>query len=132
MADEFLFPARVRYLEVDAQNVVFNMWYLGYFDEASYEYFGYRGVAYHDLIASGTDIQLVHSDLDYRSSVRWRDPLVVAVTTGKVGNTSFQLDFQARVGDRLACEARNVYVTVDTEQYAKKPVPDDFRAALLA
>ena len=30
----FRFPVSVRYLEVDQQGVVFNMWYLAYFDDA--------------------------------------------------------------------------------------------------
>ena len=29
-----IYRHRVRYLEADQQGVVFNMWYLGYFDEA--------------------------------------------------------------------------------------------------
>ena len=28
MTEPFVFPVTVRYLEVDAQNVVFNAWYL--------------------------------------------------------------------------------------------------------
>jgi acyl-CoA thioester hydrolase len=32
--DVFEFPIQVRYMEVDAQAVVFNAWYLTYFDEA--------------------------------------------------------------------------------------------------
>jgi acyl-CoA thioester hydrolase len=130
MADEFHFPVTVRYLEVDAQGVVFNMWYLGYFDEALNGYLAHCGSGYPELIASGTDVQLVHTEIDYRAGVRWGDPLVVVVSTAKVGNTSFALDFQARVGDTVACEARTVYVTVDTDAYAKKPVPADLRAAL--
>ena len=33
MSDVFTFPVTVRYMEVDAQGVVFNGWYLTYFDD---------------------------------------------------------------------------------------------------
>ena len=35
----FFFPFRVRYAEVDGQNVVFNAHYLTYFDTSITEYF---------------------------------------------------------------------------------------------
>jgi acyl-CoA thioester hydrolase len=129
--DRFLFPVTVRYLEVDAQGVVFNMWYLGYFDEALAGYLAHCGRPYPELIAGGTDVQLVHTELDYKAGVRWGDPLVIEVSTAKVGNTSFQLDFQAIVGDTVACAASTVYVTVDAKEFTKKRVPEDLRAGLL-
>jgi acyl-CoA thioester hydrolase len=46
---------QVRYLEVDQQGVVFNMWYLGYFDEAMAAYLEDGGLAYPDMLAAGND-----------------------------------------------------------------------------
>ena len=39
-------PVAVRYLEVDAQGVVFNAWYLAWFDEAMAAFFADRGLPY--------------------------------------------------------------------------------------
>src|ERR671922_7578 len=63
MADVFTFPIQVRYLEADQQGVVFNMWYLAYFDDAMAAFLAHGGLTYPDLMAAGWDVQLVHTDL---------------------------------------------------------------------
>jgi len=78
----------------------------------------------------GWDVQLVHTELDWAGPVRWGDPLEIDVTLARVGTTSFALQFAARVGDRVACNAETVYVAVETEGWTKVPVPDVLRDAL--
>ena len=68
-----IYQHQVRYFEVDQQGVVFNMWYLGYFDEAMSLFLEEGGLAYRDMLAAGYDVQLVHSDIDWQSSLRWPD-----------------------------------------------------------
>ena len=51
--DVFEFPVQVRYMEVDAQNVVFNAWYLTYFDEAFTAFLQSRGLGYQALRDGG-------------------------------------------------------------------------------
>ncbi|WP_226361142.1 thioesterase family protein [Pseudonocardia sp. ICBG1142] len=65
----FEFPVRVRYHEVDAQGVVFNAWYLAWFDEAMTEFLEHRGLTYRAMLDAGYDIQLVHTELDWRAGV---------------------------------------------------------------
>ena len=68
-----------RYAEVDQQGVVFNGHYLTWFDEACTGFLDHLGVTYPGLIATGHDIQVVHSEIDYLAGVRWRDSVRVAV-----------------------------------------------------
>jgi acyl-CoA thioester hydrolase len=126
----FEFPLRVRYMEVDAQGVVFNGWYLTYFDEAMAAFLGARGSGYPELIAAGFDTQLVHAEFDWKAGLRWQDDFVVAVSTASVGRTSFTLDFEARRAGKVTCVARIVYVVVATDGSGKRPVPPDLAAAL--
>ncbi|MGQ9349530.1 acyl-CoA thioesterase [Mycolicibacterium gilvum] len=128
-------PVVPRYAEVDQQGVVFNGHYLTWFDEACTGLLDDLGVAYPDLMAGGHDFQVVHSEIDYRSSVRWRDAVRVTAECSRVGTTSFTVTFTvlARTGDgaeRVAVRGHNVYVVVSTEDWTKRSVPDGLRAAL--
>jgi acyl-CoA thioester hydrolase len=121
---------RVRYLEVDQQGVVFNMWYLGYFDEAMADFLAEGGLPYLDMLASGHDAQLVHTEIDWRSSLRWADDARVEVSLASVGATSFSLRFAVYGGDALVATGLTVYVVVGTDGSGKRPVPPSIRAAL--
>ena len=121
---------RVRYLEADQQGVAFNMWYLGYFDEAMAVYLEEGGLAYPDMLAAGFDVQLVHTEIDWQSSLRWQDQAQVKVELGQAGTTSFDLHFTVSSEDRQVATGRTVYVVVATDGSGKRPIPDLVRAAL--
>ncbi|AFM17620.1 putative thioesterase [Mycolicibacterium chubuense NBB4] len=131
----FSLPIVVRYAEVDQQGVVFNGHYLTWFDEACTGLLDHLGVAYPDLISGGYDFQVVHTEIDFRAPVRWRDAVRVTATCARVGTTSFTLEFTVlcRTGtgdEHVAVRGHNVYVVVSTEDWAKRPVPETLRAAL--
>src|SRR5659263_119771 len=86
----------VRYLEVDQQGVVFNMWYLAYFDDAMTAWLGNRGVPYQQLFAGRLDVQLVHTEVDWRGAVGFGDDLTIGVSLAAIGRTSLTLDLRAR------------------------------------
>jgi acyl-CoA thioester hydrolase len=121
---------KVRYLEVDQQGVVFNMWYLGYFDEAMSEFLSEGGLPYADLLSGGHDVQLVHTEIDWRGSLRWGDDACVEVSLAAVGKTSFALRFEVRAGDIPVAEGRTTYVVVATDGSGKRPIPPILHAAL--
>jgi acyl-CoA thioester hydrolase len=131
MSDVFTFPLTVRYLEVDAQGVVFNAWYLAYFDEAMSAFLTARGIPYQKMIESGHDVQLVRSEIDWRSGLRWQDAVEVAVSTARVGRTSFALDFEVRRdAHEVTCVGRTVYVVVATDGSGKREIPPLIAEAL--
>ena len=76
----FSLPIVPRYAEVDQQGVVFNGHYLTWFDEACTSFLDHLDVTYPGLIASGHDIQVVHSEIDFMGPVRWRDSVCVEVS----------------------------------------------------
>jgi acyl-CoA thioester hydrolase len=117
-------------MEVDAQGVVFNGWYLTYFDEAMAAFLRATGAGYPELIASGYDTQLVHAEVDWKAGLRWGDEFSVAVSAASVGKTSFTLDFETRRAGAATCFARIVYVVVATDGSGKRPVPPALAAAL--
>ena len=119
----FTFSVNVRYLEVDAQGVVFNSWYLAWFDDAMTAFLLHRGLPYADMLASGHDVQLVRSEIDWRTGVGFEDEVAIAVSTARLGRTSFALDFEVRLGDAVTCAGRTVYVVVATDGSGKRQVP---------
>ncbi len=121
---------QVRYLETDQQGVVFNMWYLGYFDEAMAAFLEEGGLRYQDLLAAGFDVQLVRSEIDWRAALRWPGTVEVEVTLAATGTTSFTLAFEVGTSGANVANGRTVYVVIATDGSGKRPIPDMLRAAL--
>src|SRR3954468_8438212 len=114
---------RVQFFEVDLQGVVFNMWYLAWFDTAMSLFFAKLGFPYDDTMRDGWDVQLVHTELDWNGSARFGDEVVVGAPNDRLG-------YRVLRGDELLVTAKTVYVVIDINGSGKRPVPDDLRAAL--
>ncbi|OZM83981.1 thioesterase family protein [Pseudonocardia sp. MH-G8] len=124
MSELFTHPLSVRYLEVDAQGVVFNAWYLAYFDDAMSAFLEARGLPYKSMLDAGYDVQLVRSEIDWKAGLRWQDRAEVAVSTARIGRTSFALDFEVRRdGHEVTCAGRTVYVVIATDGTGKQKIP---------
>ena len=132
----YALPLSVRYHEVDALGVVFNMWYLGWCDEAMTGYLAHRGLPYDQLRGSGFDTVLRHADVDWTGSLGLFEQAEVRVSTGAVGTTSFRLDYEVvRCPSYDVCfRAAITYVCVAIDGTAVAPtrvaVPAALREAL--
>lgn len=126
----FVWPVRPRYYEVDQQGVVFNMWYLGWFDEAMTAFLTDLGYDIPTMLAQGFDVQLVHSELDWSAGVGLGDDLGIDVSTTRLGTTSFTLLFRVFRGEELVCTGSTVYVVIKPDGSGKRELPAPFRAAL--
>jgi acyl-CoA thioester hydrolase len=129
-------PVPVSYFQYDQQGVVFNMWYFGWFDDAMTQFLGEVGYPYTAMNADGLDVQLVHTEADWRDAVRYGEQVTVDVSTERVGSTSFTLSFAVRVDAEVRATGRTVYVVVSTDGSGKRPVParlrDGLESALIA
>jgi acyl-CoA thioester hydrolase len=126
----FVHPLSVRYLEVDRQGVVFNMWYLAYCDDALSAFLADGGLRYPDMLASGYDVQLVHTELDWHGPLGYGEPAGVQVSVAQIGRTSFTLRFSVVSSRRAVLDATTVYVAVRTDGSGKCEIPPVLRAAL--
>jgi acyl-CoA thioester hydrolase len=118
------------FFQFDQQGVVFNMWYFAWFDDAMTEFLGEIGYPYLAMNADGLDVQLVHTEADWRDAVRYGDSVTVDVATERIGSTSFTLSFTVRVGAEPRATGRTVYVLVATNGSGKRPLSPKLRAAL--
>ena len=130
IAVPYTYSMVVPYYQVDQQGVAFNMWYLGWLDEAMSGFLASVGRPYDGLIRDGLDVQLVHTELDWRGSARWADQVLVAVTADAIGTTSFTLGFQVAVGPDVVATAKTVYVMIGTDGSGKRELPASLRSAL--
>src|SRR3954453_24146070 len=108
----FVFPVRVQFFEVDLQGVVFNMWYLAWFDNAMTAYLAELGFPYDAMRLKGWDVQLVHTELDWSGGATFGDAVDVEVSTDRIGTTSVTLAFRVLRRDDVLVTAKTVYVVV--------------------
>lgn len=120
----------VRYYEVDQQNVVFNGWYLGWFDEALSGFLRHQGLSVAVMEEEGIDFQLVRSEIEWRAGVRYGDEISIAVEPLRIGTTSFDVGYSVLRGPEVTCTAKIVYVSIATDGSGKQPVPGPLRRAL--
>jgi acyl-CoA thioester hydrolase len=131
MAAPFTHRLRVRYGECDPQGIVFNAHYLAFFDIALTELWrealpgGYRA-----MTEAGTDLVVAEARCRYLSSAGFDDELDIGVGIVHLGTTSMRMALDvARAGEPIvAGELRHVFVELAGR--AKKPIPDEIRAAL--
>ena len=123
-------PIATSYFQYDQQGVVFNMWYFGWFDDARTQFLGEVGYSYTALNADGLDVQLVHTEADWRDAVRYGEKVEIDVATECIGSTSFTLSFSVRAGGQVRSTGRTVYVVVGTDGSGKRPVPPKLRVGL--
>lgn len=129
MTEPFSVRVAVRYLEADQQGVVFHMWYLAYLEDARNAWLAAHGLPLSELLRSGYDLQLVHTELDWTGSVHWGDEPVITVRPTHVGATSFTLRFDVSVGATAVLRASTVYVTIGPSG-VKRSLPDALRGCL--
>jgi len=112
----------VRYAEVDQQGVAFNAHYLTYCDEA-------MGAlcAEHDLLDIAERIQLVTSTITWRDAARWGDVVDVDARCTRLGNSSMDIAFEIRVGERSCASVTTTYVLTDLSGNSEN-LPDRARA----
>jgi acyl-CoA thioester hydrolase len=131
MADPFRYYLRVRYIECDAQKVVFNSRYSEYVDVGINEFLRAAGVL--DQFTSGPlDFQLVKQTVEWRAPARFDQVLELQIAARRLGNTSFTVATEFRVAgdDRVIVSVETIYVLVDANTLTKQPLPDAIRAAL--
>ena len=82
---------------------------------------------YHLLQEQRVGFPLVHSEVDFKTPLRFGDRPVVTVTCFKLGRTSLGLRYRFHLADRLHLEARMITVCTNTDSMVPIPIPDEFR-----
>ncbi len=133
--EEFTFfhSLRVRWAEVDRQDVVFNGNYFLYFDVAVTEYWRAIGFDYPDDIVKkfGTDIYALKAAAEYHAPATYDDLLEVGCRVGRIGRSSMQLLLGIWRGSAHITSGELVYVNADLKTRKAAPWPEALRQAIL-
>jgi acyl-CoA thioester hydrolase len=121
---------RVRWMECDAQGIVFNGAYMGYLEIAQAEYFRNLGFSIYKIAQRGFfDSAVVKATLEFKAPARVDDILELHARVSHIGNTSLVLEGEVYVQDsaKLLTTMQAVYVGFYPESGATRPVPDEIR-----
>ena len=127
----FRYYLRVRYIECDAQKVVFNSRYSEYVDVGINEFLRAAGVL-GDFISGPLDFQLVKQTVEWKAPARFDQVLELRIAATRLGTTSFTIGTEFRVAgeERVIVTVETIYVLVDGKTLTKLPLTDAIRAAL--
>ncbi|WP_395702565.1 YbgC/FadM family acyl-CoA thioesterase [Aquabacterium sp.] len=124
---------RVRWAEVDMQNIVFNAHYLMYFDTTVSGYWRAMAMPYADTMHYlGGDLFARKATVEYEASARFDELIDVGVRTTRIGNSSMVLACAVFRGDQLLVGGELVYVFADPATQTSQPIPQQFRDVLEA
>ena len=125
----FLDRLRVRWVEIDAQQIVFNAHYLMYFDTAIAGYWRGLAMPYHETMAAlGGDMFLRKATAEYLASAVYDDVLDIAIRCARIGNSSILFQAGAFRQEQLLVSGELVYVFADPKVKQALPVPPPLRA----
>ncbi len=97
-SDKHSMEIKLYYEDTDSGGVVYYANYLRYMERGRTEYLAERGISVKDLMDQGTIFVVTRAEIDYKSSVRYGDTIVLETSiTEKTGAT---LLFQHRITDK--------------------------------
>ena len=123
-------PIQKRFSDIDPFQHVNNVSQQMYFDVGKMAY--YDQVLGAEVLLGDLRIVTVSTSTSYMGQVRMHDPVRITTTCERVGNKSLTLFQQLLVGDEVRSESRSVMVVLDFPRQVSAPVPDEWRARLLA
>ena len=129
----FHHPLRVRWAEVDVQQIVFNPHYLMYLDTAVADYWRALAMPYAGAMALlQGEIFLRKTTVEFNASARMDDRLDVALRCDRIGNSSMGFVGAIFCDHRLLVSAELVYVFADQQARTSRAIPAPLRALLTA
>jgi YbgC/YbaW family acyl-CoA thioester hydrolase len=122
---------RVRWAEIDSQQIVFNGHYLMYIDTAVASYWRALAAPYHETMALlQGDLYVRKATLEYQGSARYDDLLDVGLRFGPIGKSSIRIAAAVFRGETVLVHGELVYVFADPATMTSRAVPDALRALI--
>ena len=129
----FVHRLRVRWSEVDMQQIVFNAHYAMYLDTAICDYWRHLALPYEATMqALNGDIFLKKTTVEFHASARYDDALAVGLRCARVGRSSMVFEGGVFLGDQLLTQGEMVYVFANPQTHTSLPVPNPLRHCLEA
>jgi acyl-CoA thioester hydrolase len=123
----FAHEETVRFSDLDGMGHVNNAVFLTYLEQARLAWFRSFG---EEESMPLTDIILARTEIDFRSPLVFGETVSIGVRPARVGTKSFELEYEVRVGERLAADAKSVIVGYDYDAGSSIEVPERWRRRL--
>ncbi len=125
-----LHDVRVRYNEIDGQQIVFNGNYLIYADIGVTELFRALGEGQPGPFFAqyGTDIVVVNAELDYHASAILDDVITIAARVARFSRSSFTIHVALFRGAERLTDMALTYAHVEMDRSKATPLPGSFIA----
>jgi acyl-CoA thioester hydrolase len=116
---------KVRYSDTDAQGIVWNANYAGYFDDALTDLFDELGLTASVMQQGGFEVVTAHLSIDFKAAARLGDVLLTRARLGRVGTKSvaFEMETVMESSGDVAVTGSVVFVTVDGATFSSIEVP---------
>ena len=119
---------KVRWVEVDPQQVVFNGHYLTYFDTAMSEYWRAVGQPYPEgFNFFGGEVFIRRNTIEYHAPAKLDDWLDIGIRCDRVGNSSITMAWSVWTQGRLLVTGESVYVFTTLNTAKPVAVPPGLR-----
>lgn len=126
----FGLDSAVPFHHVDAAGIVFYARVFDWFHDAYVAFLASAGFPLPAAIREGRWMApLVHADADYRSPLRFGDPLRIALVDAETSPHRVTVAYRVTSGERVAVTGTTVHVFVDARTFARTPMPAELRAA---
>ena len=130
----FKYYREVRTYEIDIQQVVHNVVYFYYFEEARIEYLKKLGFQLKkEINIDGVEFVVAHNEADYHEAAQLGDQLTIYARISKIGRTSFTFDLKIERDNGIEmCSGRTTVVSIDRVSGRPTPIPAQVRKAMEA
>jgi acyl-CoA thioester hydrolase len=128
----YVHTERVRFGDLDAMRHLNNVVFLRYFETARIAYLREIVPGHDPANPERDEFGLIFAEchINYRSPVYFDEVVDVHCTIGNVKRSSFRVQFEMRVGSRLAAEGYGVLVGFDYSAQQAAQLPDVLRETL--
>ncbi|OGU17728.1 MAG: hypothetical protein A2076_10470 [Geobacteraceae bacterium GWC2_53_11] len=122
MSQTFSTPIELRFSDLDLYGHVNSVVYFTYLETARVKLFQ---DFFHDMTARNIFTLVVRAECDYKLPILFGDSLIVSVNIGRIGTSSFDLDYRLHDGsEKTYATARTTMVCFDNVRKTTIPVPN--------
>jgi acyl-CoA thioester hydrolase len=115
---------RVRYAECDPMGVLHHSKYLEYFEMGRTQLLRLAGLSYRDMEASGAFLVVAKLTVNYRSSAKYDDVLVLRTTLRRLTRARIEHEYELSHEGRVVCEASTTLACVNRNGHMQA-IPDE-------
>jgi len=132
MAEPFVHTERIRFGHLDAMRHLNNVEFLRFFETARIEFL--RTIAPEHDPATPDDFGLIFAEchINYRSPGEYNELLETTIRPSDVKRSSFRVNFEMHVGDRLLADGWGALVGYDYANGRAAPLPERLSGLLSA